>query len=206
MAVDQAANIKGFLGRHPRPGYAEWQGTRGTLVHRAPGHTWADSTATVTELRRCSEAAFQDVPAGRRGHGRADQITPVVMEIVEGRWCSIYADTPAGRLQYVNPYRPDPLPEHRNEYYGSAIMDHMVDFALAVRGLRKGEFDERDALMSLMAELACRQSALEGGRRVALPLEGEIEADAVERQRQQQLYGVDPMDVEAMLSVTFPPP
>ena len=85
-------------------------------------------------------------------------------------------------------------------------MDHLVDFALAVRGMRKSEFDDHDALMSLMVELASRQSASEGGRRVALPLEGDIEADAIERQRQKELYGVDPMDVEAMLSVRFPPP
>jgi hypothetical protein len=206
MAIDQAANIKGFLGRHPRPGYAEWQGTRGTLVHRATGHAWGDSHTTATELRRCSEEAFEGSRTGRRGHGRADQVTPVHLEIVEGCWCSIYADTPTGRLQYVNPYRPDPLEEHRNEYYGSAILDHLVDFALAVRGLRKSEFDERDALMSLMTEVGARQSALEGGRRVSLPLEGPIEADALEQKRQQQLYGVDPMDVEGMLSISFPPP
>ncbi len=206
MAIDQAANIKGFLGRHPRPGYAEWQGTRGTLVHRATGHAWAEAATTAAELRCCSDAAFQDARTGRGGHGRADEVTAVHMEITDGRWCSIYADTPAGRLQYVNPYRPDPLPEHRNEYYGSAIMDHMVDFALAVRGLQKSEFDEHDALMSLMVELAARQSAVDGGRRIALPLQGDLEVEAVERQRQQQIYGVDPMDVEAMLSVRFPPP
>jgi hypothetical protein len=206
MAVDQAANIKGFLGRHPRPGYAEWQGTRGTLVHRATGHTWGDAGTTATELRRCSDAAFENARSGRGGSGRADEVTPVRLEIAEGRWCSIYADTPAGQLQYVNPYRPDPLTEHRNEYYGSAIMDHLVDFALAVRGLRTSEFDEHDALMSLMVELGARQSALEGGRRVSLPLEGDLEADALERRRQQQLFGVDPMDVEAMLSISFPRP
>ena len=85
MAIDQAANIKGFLGRHPRPGYAEWQGTRGTLVHRATGHAWGDSSTTATELRRCSEDAFEDAATGRRGHGRADQITAVHLEIVDRR-------------------------------------------------------------------------------------------------------------------------
>ena len=37
-----------------------------------------------------------------------------------------------------------------------------------------------------------------------LPLEGEVEADALERERQRSTYGVDPMDVEAMLAARPP--
>lgn len=35
-----SGHVKGHLGRHPRPGYTEWQGERGTLVHRARGADW----------------------------------------------------------------------------------------------------------------------------------------------------------------------
>jgi alcohol dehydrogenase len=49
-----SGHVKGHLGRHPRPGYTEWQGERGTLVHRAGVSAgWGGEQA---ELRFCSDA------------------------------------------------------------------------------------------------------------------------------------------------------
>lgn len=47
---------------------------------------------------------------------------------------------------------------------------------------------------------------MQEGRRVKLPVEGDLEADALERERQKKQFGVDPRDIEAMLSVSFPRP
>ena len=85
-------------------------------------------------------------------------------------------------------------------------MDHVVDFVLAVRGLRASEFTDEDALMSDMMELGARESALQEGRRIRLPLEGDLEADAQERARLKAKYGVDPLNIEAMLSISYPRP
>jgi hypothetical protein len=92
------------------------------------------------------------------------------------------------------------------DWYGVAVMDHVVDFVLAVRGLRASEFTDEDALMSDMMEIGARESALQEGRRIRLPVQGDLESDALERARQQARFGVDPLDVEAMLSLSFPKP
>ena len=217
MVIDSAANIKGFLGRHPRPGYIEWQGERGTLVHRADVSTSGDSTIFEdsqaidreppprvwahyeTELRYCSDRKLHqegEPPGG--GGGTADEISPVKIEYDEqDRWTRMYCDTSAGQLQYVNPY------PHRDEG-ASAIMAHIVDFALAVRGLRESEFDEADAMMSLMMNIGAQESAISEGKRIRVPLEGELEAEGKIREAQKKQYGVDPMDVEGMLTIKHP--
>jgi len=204
-----SGHAKGHLGRHPRPGYTEWQGERGTLVHRAGVSAgWGDER---TELRRCSDAKLapaQEAAGNLWGGGVADVITTVVHERDGQCWVANYADTPQGRIEYRNPLRVDPRTGQVNgrDWYGTAVMDHVVDFVLAVRGLRPSEFTDEDALQSEMMEIGARESALEQGRRIALPLTGNLESDAIIRANQQQQYGVDPLDVEAMLAISFPRP
>jgi glycosyltransferase involved in cell wall biosynthesis len=41
---------------------------------------------------------------------------------------------------------------------------------------------------------------LQEGRRIRLPIEGDLEADALTRKALQARYGVDPLDVEAIAS------
>jgi hypothetical protein len=85
-------------------------------------------------------------------------------------------------------------------------MEHVIDFTLAVRGLRDSEFTAEDALMSEMMEIGARESNLQEGRRIKLPIVGDLESDAREREKQRKQFGVDPLDVEAMLSASFPRP
>ncbi len=199
LVVDHAANIKGLLGRQMRPGLTEWQGERGTLVWGSPdGKTWTGAG----EVRYCSDAALAT------GRGVADQVFPVVMKQSVGRWDGIHVDLPAGRVGYDNRFAgmsvgPD---YHRHPWYGVPVAEHITDFALAVLGLRKSEFDEQDALANMMMEIGARESALHEGRRIALPLAADLEADSLERAKQKNLYGVDPMDVEGMLAISYPKP
>ena len=65
--------------------------------------------------------------------------------------------------------------------------------------MRRSEFDETEALMSLMMEVAARESALQQGQRIALPLSGDTEADDRRRRYIKDKLGTDPLDVEAML-------
>jgi predicted dehydrogenase len=220
MVIDQAANIKGLLGRQSRPGYTEWHGQRGTLVHRgihstsgpaayydgkSTSHTERRSWESATELRYCSEDVLTDHIPFRPG-GLPDHISRVVNEVRDGKWIRTYAETPLGTIEHINELHPNGLLNHHNIAYGTAVMGHIVDFALSVRGLAPSEFDESDGLMSLMMEIGAEESALQGGRQVALPLEGEPEADRNTRQRLHSRLGVDPMDVEAMLSIVYPKP
>ena len=203
-----SGHVKGHLGRHPRPGYTEFQGERGTLVHRAPGYT---PGGEQTELRYVSEARLapaQEAANNLWGGGYADIVTPVIHDSTGDIWAGMHADTLTGRVEYLNPL----LPFARmgkiagRDWYGVAVMDHVVDFVLAVKGLRDSEFTAEDALMSEMMEIGAHESALQEGRRIRLPLEGDIESDALTREVLRKQFGCDPLDVEAMLSLSFPRP
>ena len=204
-----SGHVKGHLGRHPRPGYTEWQGERGTLVHRAGVSAgWGDEQ---TELRYVSDArlaAAQEAAGNLNAGGVADVITPVVHDSTGDVWTGMHADTPTARIAYESPLRPYIKfgKVAGRDWYGVAVMDHVVDFVLAVRGLHKSEFTDEDALMSDMMEVGAHESALQEGRRIRLPLEGDLEADALELGRLAEKYGVDPLDVEAMLSISYPRP
>lgn len=207
LVVDSGSgHVKGHLGRYPRPGYTEWQGERGTLVHRAMGHAWGNAKG---ELRYCSDAKFAPAQEGAGdlvGGGMADVVTPVIQEMQDRQWLRSYAETPSGLIEYVNPFRPVEPAQHADEWYGAAVMGHISDFALAVRGLCPSEFTDEDALMSEMMEIGARESALHEGKRVKLPVEGDLETDAMTRESLKKKYGIDPLDVEAMLSISFPRP
>ncbi len=204
-----SGHVKGHLGRHPRPGYTEWQGERGTLVHRAG--VSAGWGGEQTELRYVSDAKLapaQEAAGNLNGGGTADVITPVIHESTGDVWTGLHADTPAGRIAYVSPLSTHAKMGKVNsrDWYGVAVMDHVVDFVLAVKGLRDSEFTAEDALMSDMMEVGAHESALQEGRRIKLPIEGDLEADALTRERERKQFGVDPLDVEAMLAVSFPRP
>lgn len=204
-----SGHVKGNLGRHPRPGYTEWQGQRGTLVHRASQSVqWSGEQ---TELRRCSDVMFapaQEAAGKLSGGGRADEISPVISDTTGEVWYGMHANTPTGVISYKSPLRSHIKfgKVNQRDWYGVAVMDHVVDFVLAVRNLRESEFTAEDALMSDMMELGARESMLQEGRRIKLPLEGDLEADAIERNRQKDKFGVDPLDIEAMLSISYPRP
>lgn len=226
MVIDQAANIKGFLGRQVRPGFTEWHGESGTLVQRGIDSTTAAASYYMggravlhrpgkhsdweAEVRFCSK---DDVPKDADpltvdySAGYADYVSGVVREYdTNRRWARIYAETPKGVIEYVNPFRPSELSDNYYPEYGSCVMEHIVDFALAVRNLAASEFDENDALMSMMMEIGAQESSLNNGKRVYLPLEGEPESDSIVLQEIRKKYKVDPLDIEAMLQICYPKP
>ena len=204
-----SGHVKGHLGRHPRPGYTEWQGQRGTLVHRAGVSVgWGEE---VTELRHVPDSALapaQEAANTLWGGGRGEEVTPVVHDSTGDVWTGLHADTPTGRIEYLSPLRTHVKcgKVNNRDWYGVAVMDHVVDFALAVRSLRASEFTDEDALMSDMMEIGAHESNIQEGRRIKLPIEGDLESDALERERQRKQFGVDPLDVEAMLSISYPRP
>jgi hypothetical protein len=87
-----------------------------------------------------------------------------------------------------------------------AVTNHIIDFALAVRGLRESEFDEEDALMSLMMEIGASDSAINDGKRIPLTRDRDFETDAIIREEMKKQFGVDPLDVEGMLAISYPKP
>ena len=62
--------------------------------------------------------------------------------------------------------------------------------------------------MAMQMTQACHESELRGGEQIPLPLAEDMdlrsEQEALDRMRRE--YDRDPMDVEAMLAVSFPRP
>jgi predicted dehydrogenase len=195
LVTDLAGNIKGMLGRYPRPGYTEFNGARGAIVRYAT-HNWHGEA----EVRYCSDEALQNGAI-------ADQIFPIQHLAEDNCWLADRVDLPIGRVEYVNPYRTgEQTSGHARDYYSAAVMDHIADFARAVRGEARSEYTDEDAVMAMMMEVATRESALRNGERLCLPLTGELESEQQVRQTLKQKHGVDPLDVEGMLAVAVPRP
>ncbi|MEZ4867388.1 MAG: Gfo/Idh/MocA family oxidoreductase [Caldilineaceae bacterium] len=203
LVIDQAANIKGLLGRYPRPGYTEIDGARGTIVRTAteqsnPDRAWhADA-----EVRYCSDTVLNTKAV-------ADQIFPIHHEAEDGWWIATYVDLPIGRVEYQNsfPYPGSEGVTHASrDYYTAAIMDHIVDFGEAVRGVAPSEYTDEDALMAMMMEVGCRESAMSNGQRLALPLSGELASEEALRAALKAKHGVDPLDIEGMMDRAIPRP
>ena len=206
LVVDLAGNVKGNLGRHPRPGYTEVAGARGTIVQTPVGN-WNG----VSEVRICSEAALAD-------GGKADVICPIAHEEADAIWTRSAVEIDGRTVEYVNPYR---VPTRTGRgYYGASVAGHIVDFVQAVRrsrGSRQAaehlerqgyEYTDRDALMAMEMTQACHESAVRGGQEIALPLarDAELQSERDQLAELRSQFGRDPMDVEAMLAVSFPRP
>ena len=206
LVVDLAGNIKGNLGRHPRPGYTEIAGARGTIV-QTPAGNWNG----VGEVRVCSDQALA-------GGGKADIVAPIVHEEAGAVWTRSRVEIDGRTIEYANPY---PAPTRTGRaFYGASVAGHIVDFVRAVqrqRGSREAaehlarqgyEYTDRDALMALEMTQACHESELRGGEELPLPLAGD--ADLLSEKQQiaalRSQFGRDPMDVEGMLAVSFPRP
>jgi hypothetical protein len=131
LVIDQAANIKGFLGRQTRPGYNEWQGEYGTLVHRGAVSTQAPATyyrdgevnspgriplRSETELRFCSPESLAQYGS------HADHISEVINEYDGHNWIRIYAETSQGLIEYRNPLMTEQPSKHRLNEYSAGIM------------------------------------------------------------------------------------
>lgn len=222
MVIDQAANIKGMLGRQVRPGYTEWQGTRGTLVQQgaryaAPHYQTYDNNHRLehgvgvhsdweAEIRCCDYAdstAFSDDirPANPNIISRVERFYNN-----NGAYAGVRAALPGRELVYNNPIIMKNSGDHYFKEYGVCVAGHLVDFALRIRGLKEQEFNEEHALMSMMMEVAARESVLRGGAHVALPLTEDLESDALELKKLKERYGFDPMDVEAAMAAKLGKP
>ena len=195
LVIDHSGNMKSMLGRYPRPGYTELAGARGSIVQQAP-----HKGAGEAEVRYCTDEALRD------GRGIADQVFPIEHVNDGDNWLSSHVDLPIGRVEYINNHRPGRTAYNSQEYYGAAVMGHLVDFAETVRGVRTSEYTDEDALMAMMMEVATRESAINNGLRLDLPLAGDLESEALLRAEQKQEYGVDPLDIEGMLSIKYPQP
>ena len=199
LVSDIAGNIKGMLGRYPRPGYTEIDGERGAIARWATRNWHGDS-----EVRICSDEALANGAI-------ADIVCPVIHEADGGFWSRDYVDLPSGRVEWVNPFDPREGLEpghvyHHRDYYGAAVMDHIVDFARAIRGVAESEYLPQDALAAMEMEVAGRESELLRGAEIAMPLTGDLASEALVRDRLRARHGVDPMDVEAVLGLSFPRP
>jgi hypothetical protein len=195
LVVDMAGNIKGMLGRYPRPGYTEIAGARGTIVQQTSVFKYVGES----EVRYCSDHALQN-------GGVADEVFPIVHVEEDNRWLSSYVDLPSGRVEHVNPFSQVKSTQDSRGYYSSCIVEHVADFARVVRGEAQSEYTDEDALTAMMMEVGAQESALRDGECLRFPLEGDLESEEKIRQAYKEKYRADPLDIEAMLGIKYKRP
>jgi predicted dehydrogenase len=201
---------KGTLGRQPRPGHFELQGTRGTMISLTAGAVWASEQKC--ELRRCSDARFDGLDGKAEGPawarpGIADEISSIQTDIVPGTHIRAWSQTPSGVIEHVTPFCSTVgAATGESPAVLTGVMGHVIDFVQAVCGMSPGEFSSADAVMSQAMEVAADESARQGGKQIVPADLGDTESDHQSLREQQDRFGVDPLDVEAMLSISFPRP
>lgn len=198
-AQDSAANVKGALGRCPRPGYLEVAGACGALVEQPVGPWPWESRAEV-----------RIVPAGgfeTGGHTVSYPIQAVLeldgREVIseripyKGPCKRLLVRLPDGEHVYENPTAQHGL---LNNYLSSTALA-CLDFAAALREGRPLGYTAHDALDACEVDAAAALSLQQNGARVCLPVRPDTR-DEIESLRSRT--GVDPMDIEAMVDVAYP--
>ena len=204
LVVDQAANIKGMLGRTGRPGITSIEGSRGAISRWTTRNWFGDG-----EVRFCSDSALENGAI-------ADEIYPIINEADNNCWTQTYVDLPTGRVTYTNnnyhlaeesvKYTSPGTKNIIRDYYGSALRSAITDFLETVKNGEKSEFSDEDALMSLMMESAAKESAANSGKIIKLPIEQELEVDRKQLVALEKKNGVNPMDVDQIIELSIARP
>ena len=198
FVADMTSNPKAVLGRHTRPGYIQYEGTRGSIVVRTAGMWNGPYHQAEGEVRYCSDRALAT-------NGIADVVYPIIFSQENEFLRKLHVDLPAGRVEYLNPfYRPVEEAADAIDYYHAATAELILEFAQAIRGEATYEYSVDDAYMVQMMNAAARESLLQNGAKVALPLDPEIEAEARLHAALKAKTGIDPLDVEGMLDYAAP--
>ena len=198
MVIDMTGNVKGMLGRQPRPGYTQFEGQRGTYTWRAAGRWNGPLHRGEGEVLYCSDDALENSSI-------ADTVYPLVFAQENEYMKSLHVNLPIGKLEFINPfYGPVREPEDMLDYYHAAVAEHVLEFAAVIRGEATSEYTDEDSIMAMMMDVASRESILREGARVKLPLEGRLESEELTLAALRQKYGVDALDPEAMMDIAVP--
>jgi len=196
FVADLSSNPKAVLGRHPRPGYTQIEGERGSIVWRAASRWNGPYHQGEGEVRYCSDRALMD-------NGIADQVYPIICRQENEFSKSWYVNLPTGLYEYVNEfYRPYERATDYIDFYHAATAEHLLEFAGVIRGQCVSDFSEDDAVMSMMMDVAIRESITRSGQQVPMPLTGVLPSEEQTREALRKSLGVDPMDIEAMLDLS----
>lgn len=201
-AMDSAANVKGALGRCPRPGYLEIDGARGAFVE-APVGPWPWESRA--EVRIVPDENYET-----GGHAISYPILAVIEKDgvesttdripYKGPVKRLAVRLPDGERTYENPTASRGLLNN----YLSSTAQACLEFATALRTGATLSYPARAALESGAIDAAAALSLEHDGVRVRLPLERGPVRDAEALDALRLKLGVDPLDVDAMLDVAFP--
>ena len=198
FVADMTSNAKAVLGRHARPGYIQYEGTRGSITVRTAGMWNGPYHQSEGEVRYCSDRALET-------NGIADLIYPIIFSQENEFLRKLHIDLPMGRVEYINPfYRPAEEAVDAIDYYHAATAELILEFAQAIRGEATYEYSVDDAYMVQMMNAAARESVLQQGAQIPLPLDLELESEAQLHAALKAKTGIDPLDVEGMLDYAAP--
>ncbi len=204
LGVDMAGNIKSALGRCPRPGYLEIDGAAGAIV----AQPYDDRPAPWN-----GRAEVRLVPEEDLTRGAYAESFPIERVTMVGHRVNITEQLPHGGEYWKLRCRlPDRMLEYDNplldwgvrDGYLASVGQCLLDFHGQVRRGAQAWFSAEMAAASAEMEYAFARSAKLAGARVELP----VRPEAADEQRAlaalRERFGVDPMDVEAVMDLAFP--
>jgi len=203
LGLDMAGNIKSALGRCPRPGYLEIDGTDGAIVAQP-----YDRPAPWTGKAEVRLVAQEDWERGAYAESFPIERLTMVGHRVNisdrlthgGEFHKLRCRLPGRTVEYDNPM----LEYGLTDGYLSSVAASLMDFHAQVRQHAEPEFGLEQAVASAEMESAFARSVELGGGRVELPFAEETQAERAALAAVRSQYGVDPMDVDAMIDVAFP--
>jgi len=199
LVSDQAGNIKSGLGRCPRPGYLEIDGTHGSIVEIP--HVEPRPWRSRAYLRTVDDDALQ--AGGLAGNHPIRQRCGEELRTElcwDGDWERWEVDCHDERITLDNPMAAYGI---LNDGLAAAAAS-TCDFLRAVRGEADASFTVEHAVISAEMEAAAALSVERDGARVAWPIVDEPACDRAVFERLRADSGIDPMDVEALIDHAFP--
>ncbi len=206
--TDSAGNIKSALGRCPRPGYLEIDGTEGSIVEQpserpAPWESRAEVRLVASEnFARGAYAESYPIERIVRAEPGMGCEREYISERLPhgGDFYKLRVRLPQGTLEYLNPLFEYGITNN----YLSTVAQSSLDFVRVLREGARPEFSAEQAVISAEMESAFARSVELGGGRVNLPFDGQTTQDEETLAALRKSHGVDPLDVEAMIDVAFP--
>ncbi len=202
MVSDMAGNIKSALGRYPRNGYLEIDGTCGTIIE------YNDSTpepwSSKFQIRLVSEKNYENKAYADYYQGifRSDESDQTQNTTIPHRWnfYDLSCKTPLETISFKNPCHSLGISNN----YLSSVATSLLNFIDTLQNKSTLDFPLSMAIQSQEILSALEKSAEQSGARIELPIVEEVQSEINFLRDYKEKSGIDLMDIEQVISFKAP--
>jgi predicted dehydrogenase len=202
IVTDMAGNIKSALGRYPRNGYLEIDGTHGTIIeyNDATPEPWSSKfQIRLVDEKNYENKAYADY---YQGIYKSEESDLSQNTNIPHRWnfYDLSCKTPHETITYKNPCYA--LGVINN--YQSSVATSLLNFIDTLQNKATLDFPLSMAIQSQEILSALELSAELSGARVKLPIADEVSSETKFLQDYKNNTGIDLMDIEQVINFKAP--